>query len=464
MRTIAAFLTAAATAALIAASCSHGQTNDSATSDTSGSTTSAGGSGGSGGSGGFGGSGGSADTCKTITLLYAPNDAGAPPTCTPAPCGSFDDSGHLKVTRDSWKGGDATLGKQSHITGDCRGSVVPTAPCTYQLLPNCVLVDEWITDLPWHQKLSTVHSNLIDVPFVLPFAALDFKSLAKDPMGCKSAATDTDKARCMLRYGVVNVMAFHRTDTFYPYWPAQAPPGQVCGTGDCVQTKLEIQRFHSLSDNDPGYEPDVIRNNRYAYMYAGKPAAVPSLGFAVSEATIFAPGRPWYMGHYCGITNVGRDAICYDDYFTTQLQAAANPPGSNWLTDSPAVFHPRGKDTFVTFCQADVQSCFVYLGKVDWVDNAMTLQPVNGDCPTGCGCNGTEDCATAIHNAADRLDNQFNASISGNLDIGRYPWAETTQDATALQSSIPTNPFIGFYQVKRTAVNDGKDTKASDRN
>jgi hypothetical protein len=71
-----------------------------------------------------------------------------------------------------------------------------------------ILVDEWYTDLPWHQKLSTLDSNLIDVPFVLPFEALpkeyrDRKDCAADP------------ARCMLRYGIVDVIGMHRTGTVY---------------------------------------------------------------------------------------------------------------------------------------------------------------------------------------------------------------------------------------------------------
>ncbi len=278
MRAIAIFSTAAVTAALLAASCGQDETDSSTT---GGTTTSAGGSGGTttsaGGSGGSGGSGGADDT---FAFLYDPNDAGGQLSCNgavvakppgqPATC-KFDDSGKLTVAREGWKDGFAVLSKESHIVGNCRGSLVPSAPRTYDALPDCVLVDEWFTDLPWHQKLSTVHSNLIDVPFVLPFDALRFDDLG-DGKNCKSAATPTAKARCMLRYGIVNVTAMHRTDRLYA--PGEAPAGQDCNGSDCVETKFAIQRFHTLTDKAPGYEADVVRNN---------PAAgAQSIGFAIN--------------------------------------------------------------------------------------------------------------------------------------------------------------------------------------
>jgi hypothetical protein len=89
------------------------------------------------------------------------------------------------------------------VNKDCLSNNETPPPATGE-----ILVDEWYTDLPWHQKLSTLDSNLIDVPFVLPFEALpkeyrDRKNCAAEP------------ARCMLRYGVFDVMGMHRTDTVY---------------------------------------------------------------------------------------------------------------------------------------------------------------------------------------------------------------------------------------------------------
>lgn len=94
-----------------------------------------------------------------------------------------------------------------------------------------LLVEEWYSDLPWHQKLSTKDSNLIDTPFVLPFEALSFEEIDED---CKTAtdADEMEKSRCMLRYGVVNVIGMHRTDTLYE--KGEALLNEYCKNDDCV--------------------------------------------------------------------------------------------------------------------------------------------------------------------------------------------------------------------------------------
>jgi hypothetical protein len=128
----------------------------------------------------------------TVEFHYNP-DEGKVPKCngqtkeqkSPFEC-TFNNQGVLVVSLDSWGWeGTAILALKGEatvptITGFCTKSVIGNFP-SYNLAPACdgedaapppatgdVLVDEWYTDLPWHQKLSTLDSNLIDVPFVLP--------------------------------------------------------------------------------------------------------------------------------------------------------------------------------------------------------------------------------------------------------------------------------------------------------
>ncbi len=137
---------------------------------------------------------------------------------------------------------------------------------------------------------------------------------------CQTANSQIEKSRCMLRYGVVNVMAMHRTDTLYK--PNEAPTDKHCQDNNCVEVKIKVQRFHTFTDNNVGYQADVIHNNSWPNQDNRQ---VPSLGFAITEATIFAPWLPWYTGHYCAVfkDNIA-DSVCYEDYFTTQLQAPAD--------------------------------------------------------------------------------------------------------------------------------------------
>jgi hypothetical protein len=225
---------------------------------------------------------------RSVGFFYDPNQGGDL-TCNgeakPKPSGSpthceFDDQGRLQVSRTSWSGKTAVLSEGGEMTGPCRDSLIPGATDNYNLTPDCVpndggerrdatgerLVEEWFTDLPWHQKLSTLHSNLIDIPFVLPVAAI--------PRGlCSADPTPTENARCMLRYGIVNVMAMHRTDTLY--LPDEAPDGQDCRDGTCVEMKFTFQRLHTQTTDPSGYEADIVMNNGYDK----NGLAIPSLGF-----------------------------------------------------------------------------------------------------------------------------------------------------------------------------------------
>ena len=296
-----------------------------------------------------GGVGGGVPDERVVAFHFDPNDGGGALYCNnlekdkpvpeePAPftgifkC-SFNGNGDITIERANWggpavlpqddniTGSMAVLREDDTITGSCVGSVRPTENVKddYVLDPGCLrlppppriaanggtFVDEWFTDIPWHQKLSTKDSNLIDVPFVLPFEALEFPANAS----CPSDAPAIVKSRCMLRYGIVNVMGMHRTDTLYQPDEAAHATDQDCQNSQCVEVKLKVQRFHTLTDHPDGYEADIITNNEYSYLDPDRPPdkpnqmiRVPSQGYAITEATIFAPWHlPWYTGHYCAV-------------------------------------------------------------------------------------------------------------------------------------------------------------------
>ena len=403
-------------------------------------------------------------------FFYAVNDGGLL-TCNGQPAeGSgpnkdqvpFDcvfSDGELVIALESWGWeGTATLtlnGTEPDpiITGFCTGSVKRDANAPdmyqYQLDPPCLsgdgppppatgekLVEEWYTDLPWNQKLSTKDSNLINVPFVLPYEALPQEYRDK----CVSQLKNP--ARCMLRYGIVNVMGMHRTDTVYKEDEALAR--EDCRNKRCVETVLKVQRFHTHTDNPLGYEADVIKNNRKEL---GGNRAIPSLGLAVTEATIFAPWRNWYTGHYCArLTDSIVTSVCYDDYFTTQLIAGVGPE-RNWLKDGPAIFWPRGTEpNFVTFCKSGEDACSMYLGKVDWLENASKWSLVGCWDPTDPQRNdlGTR-CEDQIQDDTDYLTGNFFDSLAEFKDVGRYPWTEGNPRFPFDQEH---NPFIGFYELQ----------------
>jgi hypothetical protein len=402
-----------------------------------------------------------ADAGVNITLNFSTDNNnlscnGVAYTTSPASC-SFSNANKIEVKLKSWGKYATTLTLTGtnpatvSIVGDCVKSWIKNSATNYNLNSDCLpkpieppprahgelILNEWFADLPWHQKLSTKDSNLIDIPFVLPAAAIK---------QCQNIVGSPAKERCMLRYGIVNVMAMHRSDRLY--LPGEAPAGQDCADGKCVEVMIEVQRVHTQTNDAKGYVADPVTNKDTAEIKDPEIKPMPSLGFAITEATIFAPWRPWYMGHYCAVTadNIS-DSVCYEDYFTTQLIAATNlAANEKWLTDHPVLFYPQTKgNQFGHFCQTtpsdkvnDPPPCPMFLGKVKFESN-LTMPQING-CGSDC-----KQMTSQVNAKREALDNQFQQSLSEFADIGRFPWH--AQDAQKFNpaNAYLTNPFIGYY-------------------
>ena len=430
-----------------------------------------------------------AQAAQSVKFFYDAN-AGGTLTCDPGPASGTSvpfecrvpAAGDLRVALDNWgwEGGTVITsedGKPSVIGGLCAGSVVKdlNVESAFQLNPTCLagdappptpsgeilVADEWFSDLPWHQKLSTKDSNLIDVPFVLPFAALP-KALI-DTTPCFDQSGQRDEARCMLQYGILNVMGFKRSDRVYGASEVNQLTPDACRDDECVEVRLDVHRFHTATDSTSGqgYVADEFRNNKSAVT---KPPA--SLGLAVTEATIFAPWRAWFTGHYCAVWAEIADSVCYDDYFTTQLVAPASP-GVPWIKRAPALFWPRGTEKdFEKFCASGEDSCAMYMGKVDWTDPAYddqgneTFNVVVCDTPAGSSDPETmEFCRKQVMDRSQRLDDQVRQALTSFADDGRFPWYEVEfNDDTFYKGwtkeNIAVNPFIGYYDLQRSEIVD----------
>ena len=380
----------------------------------------------------------------------------SPGNCPP------DDQGRILLGLSSWDGATTLFTRTNGIgdtfTGFCNKSWAPdqNQPTAYQLDAACSpgrvdatgdkLVDEWFSDLPWHQKLSTRDSNLIDIPFVLAPAAIsqDF---------CPSSLDATAMARCVLRYGIVNVMAMHRTDTLYlPGEVPKFPFLENCQDGQCVEMKFDIHRFHTQTKDPSGYAADIVTNDSYEivtnFPKSGDSITFPALGFAITESTVFAPWRAWYTGHFCTVDkdNIA-DSVCYEDYFTTQLQAPTKLLEQAWLRDRPSLFDPQSEDQFGQYCKKGENHCPMYLGKVAF-DSTLD-KPEITDCPNQLACPKLDQ----VENKTKNLDEQFNISLSQFADIGRFPWDGKPVAKPAV--AIPNNPFIGFYPLTYTSTDGG---------
>ncbi|MEE4296577.1 MAG: di-heme oxidoredictase family protein [Wenzhouxiangella sp.] len=193
-------------------------------------------------------------------------------------------------------------------------------------------------------------------------------------------------------------------------------------------------------------------------------AVPPSFGFAINEATIFAPWRPWYMGHYCGWGVVSvTDSVCYEAYFTTQLQGYTDTSNSKlaWPRDRGAYFFPTNPGNAPTglYCRKGEDQCSMYLAKVDWaVESQNPPSDPNEEKFTVTGCDVTvEPCdkdlealQAEVKKATERLDDNFDDALAQFKDRGRFPW---TMGEPYIPRTGPKNatmsrsPFIGYYDL-----------------
>ena len=115
---------------------------------------------------------------------------------------------------------------------------------------NKSVVDEWYSDVPWHQKLGTYAGNEIIAPLIIPYDALSNEAKTF------CATHDFQRDRCMLEMGVVNVLGMRRIDTPYKKDDPRITAAPECKDGTCIEVRLEVSSFQSKS-KDPSERCDI---------------------------------------------------------------------------------------------------------------------------------------------------------------------------------------------------------------
>lgn len=296
------------------------------------------------------------------------------------------------------------------------------------------VIDEWYSDLPWHQKLGTYAGNQIDEAIVLPYLALP----QADRDFCTSKGmTNQD---CMLEVGVNNILGMKRTDRLYdaktkstPQQPTvSAAPECQDPTLPCIEVMLTVGNYYyrsqgstvSLAARQFGSDQPV--NGSYA-------------AYNINDGTTYAPQMPWYMSHYCDAMfekeRDFNDPVCYGDYLST-FNSGFNAWGTGgrlgWPTAVPWSPWPQS-DT--NHCAAGITECKIVLGAFD-------LKPV----PSAF----TQDMVYAANN--DLLLQWFNNALTHfPADQGtaenqrRFPWSGNTVTWDDFYKPSAQNPFLGTF-------------------
>ncbi|MCC5792146.1 MAG: hypothetical protein JJT82_05995 [Legionellaceae bacterium] len=265
-----------------------------------------------------------------------------------------------------------------------------------------VVVHEHYTDVPWQQKLGTFLSNAFVIPFAIPASAI-------------TADCSDSPGRCILRYGIVNVIGIERTDTVYT--PNET---RFCQSGHCVEVVVTVGNYNTMTSGKP--EPDVF----------GVPVAVPPYkGYVINIGTTYGPQLPWYLSHYCssgtGVQDQLPDNVCYADYFTDLVDGFR-------LTPYPEGAFPKERPWYVfdhnpdNLCQAGQTLCSIQMGAFDM--QILSEPPLFAD----------------KNNAVIET---FNQQLAGFSDDGtHFPWSKVPQISFAsLLTYSQKNPFVGHYET-----------------
>jgi len=298
--------------------------------------------------------------------------------------------------------------------------------------PTDFKVDEWYSDLPWHQKLGTYAGNQIDEAIIMPFKALDIESQKH----CTSLGWN--EARCMLEVGVNNILGMRRTDR--PYDPTKDSTPTKPGVKDaaeckdatlpCIEVMLTVANYYYTKVGD-GID-------RVSRVFGSDQPPYP--GYNITDGTTYAPQMPWYMSHYCDAMFTGGDfldPVCYGDYFSTfnsgfNAWGVGGPAG--WPTAVPWSAWPQAPNNH---CAAGIKECSIVLAGFD-------LKPVTSAFDT----HGL----TYFDNNKLLLEWFNNALTNFPTDQGtaenkrRFPWSGKKVEWTDFYQLSAQNPFLGTYE------------------
>ena len=153
------------------------------------------------------------------------------------------------------------------------------------------VVQEWYSDIPWHQKLGTFAGNEIDEALVLPYDALGQNE--KD--FCTSQNLKPED--CMLETGINNILGIFRTDTPYDPLDPKIKAAKECQDPalPCIEVMLELSSFWTRSKGSAiELQPRPLGpGNAVARLVAT------CNGVRHLDGSTYAAQMPWYMSHYC---------------------------------------------------------------------------------------------------------------------------------------------------------------------
>ncbi len=342
------------------------------------------------------------------------------------------------------------LGGPIRLPGPIIDGAVVRAPF-WPAIAGAPVLQEWYSDLPWHQKLGTFAGNEIDQALVLPYDALG------DAEKALCTTLNLTQEDCMLELGVNNVLGILRTDTLYAVNDPKILAAKECQDPSlpCIEVQLRLSSFWTRSSGGAvallprplGTEPPDANG------YYG--------GYSVTDGSTYAPQMPWYTAHYCssqfpvGVNDV-QDPVCYGDYFSP-MNNGFNPMGlgaTDWPRSQPWSVYPASDTGPANHCKGGngETTCTMVLAGFDLSEVApsaanLQYQKYNANLLTW--LNG------ALQNFA--IDAGPIQLQGGPAELQRhFPWsgAPVTWESFVYPQAV-ANPFLGQFAFTVTAPANG---------
>ena len=307
------------------------------------------------------------------------------------------------------------------------------------------VVQEWYTDIPWHQKLGTFAGNEIDEALVLPYEALG----DQEKTFCTNHKLTPED--CMLELGINNVLGALRTDTLYNPQQTKITDAQECKdpTLPCIEVMLELSSFWTRSTGSgPALQPRPFGNEPPIAPPIKPPvtdAAVYYGGYTITDGSTYAPQMPWYMAHYCDsffpvTAKDVQDPVCYGDYFSP-MNNGFNPfPKGldDWPRSIPWSVFPSSTSGPTNHCKSGETTCQLVMG-------GFNLGEVPGNLKTNNDFQYKKynEFLLAWFNGALK---KFPDDVSKDELQRHFPWSGAEIDwETFIYPRAVLNPFLGQF-------------------
>ncbi len=306
------------------------------------------------------------------------------------------------------------------------------------------VVNEWYSDIPWHQKLGTFAGNEIDEALVLPYEGL---GKSEQDLCTKLKLSEE---QCMVEIGINNILGALRIDTRYDRRDPKIKAADYCQDPElpCIEVMLELSSFWTRGTGEllPRRPIDLQPRPFGTEPPTGDKGDVYG-GYAITDGTTYAPQMPWFMSHYCDSRFAAdadaQDPVCYADYFSPFNNGFNNNNGpvENWPNSGPWSVYPSTTSGPGNHCKPGLLTCTLVMAGFELAEVPPNLDDIQYR-------KYNEFLLTWFNEALKNFPNDVSKA-----ELERhFPWSgKGVTWETFLYPQASLNPFLGQFKYRKVS-------------